>query len=440
MSHALRVHLISLGCAKNLVDSEIMSGVLKANGWLSVEDPAIAEVIIINTCGFIQAAKEETIDYILDMARYKDSGNCRLLVAVGCMVQKYREEMLESLPEIDAAFGTGEYQAIVSLIAERMASPLREIVLPEDLYLLRNLSGTDYSAYLKIAEGCDNCCSYCLIPQMRGHLKSRTIEDILVEADLLIEKGVKEVIVIAQDITSYGRDIYGKNSLPLLLSALAQKPFFWIRLLYAYPARIDDELLKVMAAHQNICHYLDLPIQHIDDQLLKAMNRQDTEDIIKKKIALIYRYLPDAALRTTVMVGFPGESEEKWRHMLGFLEQGYFDWVGAFAYSREDDTLAATLPMQVDESTKLDRLVQTMAALADMCHKKQARYIGQVLDVLIEETKTGSSGQYEGRSMYQAPEVDGRIYFTADEPLKSGDIVKVKILSADIYDLVGEKI
>ena len=439
MTGTLNVYLISLGCAKNLVDSEIMLGVIKDNGWQIVEEPLIADVIIINTCGFIQSAKEETIRYILDLARYKKEGNCRLLIAVGCMVEKYRSEMLESMPEIDLVLGTGEYQKIAHLIGDKLSIIVKDINHLCDPYLLRDIE-SEFSAYLKIAEGCDNCCSYCLIPQLRGPLKSRKIEDILFEAKSLIDKGVKEIIIIAQDITSYGRDIYGENRLATLLTQLAELPIQWIRLLYAYPSHIDEELLKVMAKNLNICHYLDLPLQHINNRILHKMNRQDTREIINEKIDLIYKYLPDAALRTTMMVGFPGETEEEWLEMLKFLEEGKFDWVGVFSYSREDDTLSSTFDDQIDEEVKDERLNRTMAALSRISEKKQERYLGQILDVLVEDITGDESGYYLGRTKYQAPEVDGMVYITSKNDLQIGDIVRVRITRTDIYDLMGETI
>ena len=323
MRDILNIYLLSLGCAKNLVDSEIMLGVIKENGWQIVEEPVLADVIIINTCGFIQAAKEETIKYILELAQYKEDGNCRLLVAVGCMVEKYRREMLESMPEIDLVLGTGEYQEIGRLIGEKLTIKVKDIKSSCDPYILRYLS-SDYSAYLKIAEGCDNCCSYCLIPQFRGSLKSRKIEDILLETKMLINKGIKEIIIIAQDITSYGRDIYGESSLAKLLSTLAELPVQWIRLLYAYPSHIDEELLKVMAKYPNICHYLDLPLQHINNRVLRKMNRQDTKEIIKEKIDLIYKYLPDASLRTTMMVRIPWRNGRRMAGNAEVFRRGIF--------------------------------------------------------------------------------------------------------------------
>lgn len=433
------MYLLSLGCAKNLVDSEMMTGLLQTRHFIIAREPQEADVIIVNTCGFIQEAKEEAIAAILELADYKEKGNCRLLIAVGCMVEKYKEEMLKSMPEIDAVLGTREYHLIADLIDGNLNEMQTGKAMPEDFFHLRRLATPSYMAYLKIAEGCNNCCSYCLIPQLRGTLRSRPMERILEEAKALAASGVRELIIIAQDTTIYGYDIYGKPMLSTLLDKLAALPFIWIRLLYAYPSRIDEELLQVMAGHENICRYLDMPLQHADDVMLASMNRQGTRKEIEEKIKLIRSYLPDIALRTTMMVGFPGEKKEQWLAMLDFLRQADFDWVGVFAYSREKDTPADKLSAHVRRDIKESRKEKTMALLSGLTAQRQKRHIGQTLLVLAEGPVEGEEGLYYGRCQYQAPEVDGVVYFRADQA-KAGEFYDVKISGSDVYDLIGERI
>lgn len=409
----------------------MMTGLLLENGCEISDDPTLAEIIIVNTCGFIQAAKEEAIAHILELARFKKEGACRLLVAVGCMVEKYAAEMAASMPEIDVFLGTGEYAKILDLLPKANTSTLKKP------YLYRSLATPPYSAYLKIAEGCNNHCSYCLIPQLRGSYRSRPLEDLLEEARYLLTKGVKELILIAQDSTSYGLDIYGNMSLPRLLEELAALPFLWIRLLYSYPDRITADLLQVMAGHKNICHYLDIPVQHGDEGILQAMNRSGGRAAIDKSLILAREYLPDLALRTTVMVGFPGEEEKNWQNLLNFLREAGFDWVGVFAYCREEDTAAALLPRQVAEKTKFRRREQTLKLLSRLSAEKQKRWLGQELQVLVEEAVADKPGWYRGRTQYQAPEVDGSTYFFGKD-LIPGQLLKLKITATDIYDLIGE--
>ncbi|MCL2817674.1 MAG: 30S ribosomal protein S12 methylthiotransferase RimO [Clostridiales bacterium] len=434
----MNIYLYSLGCVKNLVDGEAMSGLLRESGFELTDDASAAEVIIVNTCGFIRSAKEESIAAILRLAEYKKNGRCRLLLAAGCMPQKYAAEMLSSMPEIDAALGPGQISEAAPLIREKLGLGERSPVSCRDVNLLRRLSTPFYMAYLKIADGCDNRCSYCLIPQLRGAYKSRPVPDILAEARLLAQKGVKELVLVAQDTTGYGIDLYGEVRLPELLRELAALPFVWIRLMYSYPRRIGPELLRVMAEHENICHYLDLPLQHADDGVLAAMNRPDTRRSLLEKIALIREYLPDAALRTTVMVGFPGETPAAWQNLLGFLREARFDWVGVFAFSKEDDTAAALLPGQVAEKTKKSRLHKTMSLLADLSAEKMRGFISRELEVLVEGR--GEDGLYFGRSAFHAPEVDGLVYFSGGEWEEIGSFVKVRVTDADVYDLYGVKV
>lgn len=436
------IYILSLGCAKNLVESEMLSGLLSDAHWRVVADPAEADVLFINTCGFIQAAKEEAIAAILDLARYKAEGRCQLLVAGGCMAEKYAQEMAAAMPEIDAILPGSRNQEIVPFLESHLPqTKMADWQPPADPYLLRRLSTPPYMAYLKIADGCNNCCSYCLIPQLRGPLRSRPIEALLEEANMLLARGVRELIVIAQDITAYGMDLYGQPSLTRLLRELVKLPFHWIRLLYAYPNRLDEDLVRLMAESPNVCHYLDLPLQHIDDTILAAMNRQGGAALIREKISLLKRYMPDIALRTTVMVGFPGEDKRAFANLLDFLAEGHFDWVGAFAYCREADTPAYAMKGQKDAATKERRLAKAMTLLMEQSVQNQRRYIGREMEILVEGLPEEPNGYYTGRSQYQAPEVDGLTYFkTKRAKPQLGEIVRVRILSADIYDLIGEMI
>ncbi|MDD4798300.1 MAG: 30S ribosomal protein S12 methylthiotransferase RimO [Clostridia bacterium] len=436
----LFVHLLSLGCSKNLVESEMMAGLLAVFHFNLTENPSEADIIIVNTCAFIEAAKAETIAEILRLAEYKNKGKCRLLLAVGCMGEKYRSEMLKAMPELDEVIGN-EYNRITEIISTKFNLKPQVACLPSDLYLLRRRATPPYTAYLKIADGCDNCCSYCLIPQLKGPLKSRRQDDIVTEAQKLRAEGVQELVVIAQDLTRYGEDFDGKCHLPELLDKLAKIDFPWIRLLYLYPTRLSEGLLKVMAANPNICHYLDLPLQHINGRVLANMNREGDRREITQKLELIKKYLPDCALRTTVMVGFPSEDKAAFAELLDFLAEGHFTWTGVFAYSREQDTPAYSFEHQCRRETKARRAEKTGRLLAQISAKKLQEYIGQRLLVLVEEQESSLCDgiyRYIGRSQYQAPEVDGVIYFSSPEPLPIGSFVKVAITSTDIYDMIGE--
>ncbi len=432
------VYLLSLGCAKNLVDAEIMSGALKRDRFGLVDDPAQAETIVINTCGFIESAKIESIRSILELAEYKEYGRCRALIAVGCMPEKYADEMLESMPELDAVFGSRDYQEIGRRVARILGLELKGESFSGDPYLLRDLPPGSVSAYLKIGEGCDNRCSYCLIPQLRGPYHSRPLDDVLTEARSLLEQGVREINIIAQDITRYGQDLPGDVDLALLVDEVAGLPFDMVRLLYLYPDSISDRLLQVMAAHPNVCHYLDIPIQHGSDRVLAAMNRHSTGRGILDAVARTRRYLPDVVLRTTVMVGFPGESEEDFRQLLDLLEQARFDWLGAFPYYREDDTPAASFEEQIDDKIKQQRLDQVMTQAAAVTESSLRRFLGRTLQVLAEAPAYEfGEGYWQGRSQYQAPEVDGVVYFRADSVIEYGVIYPVLIEDCQVYDLVG---
>ncbi len=435
----IKIYLSSLGCAKNLVDSEMMLGLLQHHHFMITENPAEAYVIIINTCGFIADAKEESINTILALAEYKKHGNCKLLAVAGCLVQKYRQELVKALPEVDLFLGTNAYHLIAVTLAEKL---VMQPILPLDaeaFYQKRSLLTPPYTAYLKIAEGCDNNCTYCLIPQLRGPKVSRTVESILAEAKILLDGGVRELILIAQDTTAYGYDIYGREVLPELLRKLAEMPFKWIRLLYSYPNRISDELLKVMASCPNICHYMDIPVQHVSKKILKTMGRGGSRQDIEAVIARIRGFMPDMAIRTTFMVGFPGEARRDVEELLGFVEGNNLTWAGVFRYCREEDTSAALMPHQVRESTKIKRYNELMELLALVGKKQKAEWLGKVMEVLLEEPSCEMPGFWQARSQYHAPDVDGVVYVRGTD-YQAGEFVKVKITDADSYDLFAEPI
>ena len=431
------VYLLSLGCAKNTVDSEMMLGLLNKTDFTITDDPAQAEIIIVNTCGFIQSAQEETITAILELAIYKDPtlGACHSLFAVGCMAEKFGDEMLSALPELDGVMGSSDYTQIINLVAKSTAQNMLQ-----NPYLERILPPNTATAYIKIAEGCDNNCSYCLIPKLRGPYRSRPMAEIISEAENLAKRGIKELILIAQDTTNYGHDIYGRNMLSKLLTALADLPFPWLRILYTYPERIDEELLAVMATKPNICHYLDMPIQHTSDEILAAMNRKGSAKDLQKKIALIREYLPDIALRTTMIVGFPGETEAHIEAMCDFLLENQFDWLGAFAYSAQEDTVAATLPDQIDEAEKEERLDRLLRLAAHITANRNQRHMGKAIDVLVEADAAEERGEgwYRGRSSFQAPEIDGVVYFHSPTLLNLGEMIKIHVTDCEVYDLIGE--
>ena len=432
------VYLLSLGCSKNLVDSQVISGALKLNDFVIVSDPEEAQVIIINTCGFIEAAQQESIEAILELAQYKQTGACRLLLAVGCMAEKFAKDMQESMPELDACLGVGQYERVPELVNQLLGWERPLAVLPQDSFLLRDFSPGQGSAYLKIAEGCDNHCSYCLIPQLRGPYRSRPEARILTEAERLAEAGLSELVLIAQDTTGYGLDLYGQARLPGLLRQLARLPLAMIRLLYAYPDRIGDRLLQVMAEEENICKYLDIPIQHASGKILRAMNRPGDAGTLLKKLRRIRGFMPDISLRTTVIVGFPGESADDFDQLLGFLNEARFDWVGAFPYYREADTPAAAMPGQVEEAEKQERLDRLLEQAGQHTRRALTRFAGRTLTVLAEgPAEELGPGWQVGRSQFQAPEVDGCIYFQAREA-RPGSPCQVRITGSDQYDLSGE--
>ena len=439
----LKIALESLGCSKNLVDAEIMMGILNKKGYKLVGDFEEADIILVNTCGFIESAKQESIDTILELAKLKETANLKILIVTGCLAQRYSDELKAEIPEIDAIVGTGSYQNIDDIIdslkKEKHIVSLNDIDFVYNENLPRYISTPNHMAYLKIGEGCDNKCTYCIIPKLRGKYRSRKMEDIIVEAKDLAAKGVKEVVVIAQDTTKYGCDLYGKEMLPQLLEELANiEGIKWIRIMYSYPESITEELVKVMKKYDNICNYFDMPIQHASNKILKLMNRHTTKEDILSKVEMIRNYIPDATLRTTIIVGFPGETEEDFNEMIEFVKIAKFDRLGAFAYSREEDTPADKLPNHVNEETKLSRRDTLMLVQQEISQELNSNKVGNEYEVLIEEQI--EENVYIGRTQGDAEEIDSIVYVKSNNQLEVGDFVNVKINNALEYDLMGDVI
>jgi len=436
------VSLVSLGCPKNLVDAEVMLGHLPQDRFQIVTDESQAEVIIVNTCAFIREAKEESVDTILEVADQKSTGRCKLLVVSGCLSQRYQEELAAELPEVDLFVGTADAPRIVELLEQGLQgkAPRQAIGLPDFLYdheTPRALSSPFYTAYVKIAEGCANHCSYCVIPSIRGTLRSRSIPSVVAEVTKLVEGGVKEINLIAQDVTAFGADRDdGANLVELLEQLVRIDGLRWLRLLYAYPDGISDRLLELMASEPKICRYLDVPIQHIDDQLLMAMNRRIDGAGIRALLARIRSLIPEVTLRTSLIVGFPGETDEQFRRLLAFVEEGHFERLGVFRYSREEGTPAAALPGQVPERVQLARYRRLMKAQSRVSFRKNRALVGQIEPVLVEGFSEESELLLKGRSVRQAPDVDGQVYITAGQA-NVGDIVRLRITDSSEYDLIG---
>ncbi|MGD0022496.1 MAG: 30S ribosomal protein S12 methylthiotransferase RimO [Smithellaceae bacterium] len=440
-----KAHIISLGCPKNLIDSEVMGGLLSQSGLQMVDRNDSADIVIVNTCAFINPAKEEALEEILTLAETKKKGNRQFkLVVAGCLAQRYGKELSAQIPEVDLFIGTGEVGNIVRHINKLDEIKFRRTsVISKPDFLMtsqhpRNLPSTATSTYLKISDGCSNCCSYCVIPAIRGKARSRTPDDILQEAANLANKGIKEIIITAQDTTAYGRDLKGKPQLSDLLTHMSElKGIKWIRLLYAHPAHITTDLLKAIAANKKICRYIDLPIQHIDDTILQSMNRKITGAKIKEVIAQARLIIPDVALRTSLMVGFPGETKKRLEKLLDFVRETKFDHLGVFTYSREEGTAAAQIKSQISEKEKeryRDLIMNEQAAISHAINKC---LMGSIQEVLIEEKSDRPCYDFIGRCRRQAPEIDGVTYIKGAQ-LKIGSIVKCEIIAADDYDLFGE--
>lgn len=436
-----KVSMVSLGCPKNQVDAEIMLSLLSEGGLEITPAEVEADAIIINTCGFIEAAKAEAIENILEAARYKEEGNLKALIVTGCLAERYKDDVTEEIPEVDVCVGLGSNKDIAKIVInaiegkkENSYGEKTDLPLSND----RILGGVPFTAYLKIAEGCNNCCTYCAIPKIRGKMRSRTIEDCVAEAEKLAKYGVKELIVVAQDTTAYGEDIYGESRLAELLSKLCEiEGIHWIRTLYTYPERITDKLLDTISHNEKLVKYLDIPLQHIDGDILKKMNRKGNEQSITELIEKIKNKIPDITLRTTFITGFPGEMDEQFCSLAEFVKKARFDRLGCFTYSAEEDTVAATMPDQIDEQTKQFRMENIMESQMTIAAEKNEEKIGQVVEVLIEGWEDYIKC-YFGRTSADAPEIDGKIFFMSTKPLKIGEFVKVRVNDSIDYDLLGE--
>jgi len=436
-----KVCMVSLGCPKNQVDAEMMLSLLKKGGLEICSEEAEADAIIINTCGFIEDAKSEAIENILEAAEYKQNGKCKALIVTGCLAERYRDDVTEEIPEADVCVGIGSNKNIAEIVIKAIEGNCKNSYGEKqelDLNGDRILGGYPFSTYIKIADGCDNCCTYCAIPQIRGRMRSRKIEDIVAEAQKLALGGVKELIVVAQDTTAYGTDIYGKPMLAELLSKLCEiEGLHWIRTLYTYPDKITDELLDVLAKEEKLVKYLDIPLQHVEGEILERMNRKGDRESLSALIDKIRAKIPDITLRTTFITGFPGETDEQFCSLAEFVKEKRFDRLGCFTYSPEEETPAAGFDGQVDNQVKADRMENIMEAQMTIAAEKNEEKAGTLTEVLIEGWDDYIKC-YFGRTPADAPEVDGKIFFMSTRPLNIGDFVKVRVNDCIDYDLLGE--
>ena len=463
----MKAGFVSLGCAKNLVDTEVMLGIMQSQGIEITADPAEADILIVNTCAFITSAKDESITTILNLADFKETGRCRSLIIAGCLGQRYRQELLDEIPEADAIIGTGAWNRIMEAINQTLRGR-RVIILGEEdiIYDKKTPQATvmqtykncgsgliynsntprirttpEYTAYVKIAEGCDNRCAFCAIPLIRGRQISRPIEDICTEVKILVSQGVKEINLIAQDTTNYGHDLYKEPSLAKLLKELVKiKGDFWIRILYSYPRYFSDELIDVIANEPKICKYVDLPLQHAHNDVLKRMHRPDTLESIEALLDKIRDRIPGVAIRSTFIVGFPGETEEEFQTLKNFLKAQKLDHVGIFAFSREEDTVAYDMPNQIEEEVAQERYHELMSMQSLISQEINESLVGKELNILIEGRDEEEQNIAAGRSYREAPEIDGQIYIEGDRQSKTGDIVKVKVVAGFVYDLAAIRI
>lgn len=444
----MNVLFISLGCDKNLVDTEVMLGILAAKGHRMTDDEAQADIIVVNTCCFIHDAKEESIQNILEMAELKKNGKLKALIVAGCLAQRYQAEILEEIPEVDAVLGTTSYEEIAEVIEGILSdSPMergdakltmKDIDYLPEVHTQRLVTTGGHFAYLKIAEGCDKHCTYCIIPKIRGNFRSVPMERLIEEASRLAEEGVKELILVAQETTLYGVDIYGEKKLPELLRRLCGvSGLRWIRILYCYPEEITGELIQVIKEEPKICHYLDLPIQHASDEILKRMGRRTSKQQLKDIVGRLRQEIPDITLRTTLITGFPGETEEQHEELMEFVDELEFNRLGVFTYSPEDDTPAAQMPGQIPEEIKEERQSELMELQQDIVFEQAEEMIGRELLVMVEG-KVADENVYVGRTYRDAPNVDGLIFVNTDVELVSGDFAKVRVTGAAEYDLIGE--
>ena len=438
----MKILFVSLGCDKNLADSEEMLGILQSRGYEFTDDEREAEVIVVNTCCFIHDAKEESIQTILDMAQCKIHYKCQALIVTGCLAQRYQDEIYKEIPEVDAVLGTSSYDVIAEAVEEALKG-LKPRVFQDlnrlpDIRTERIVTTGGYYAHLKIAEGCDKHCTYCIIPKIRGSYRSVPMEKLIHQAEVLAQKGVKELILVAQETTVYGKDLYGEKSLHKLLKELCKiSGIQFIRILYCYPEEIYDELIQTMKEEKKICHYLDMPIQHCNDEILKKMGRRTNKQEIKDIVEKLRREIPDIILRTTLITGFPGETEESFEELMDFVDEMEFDRLGVFTYSPEEGTPAESFPDQVEEEVKADRQYEIMELQQDIAFEKSEQKVGREMLAMIEG-KVADENAYVGRTYMDAPNIDGYVFVNTGEALMSGDLVKVKITGASEYDLIGE--
>ena len=440
----MNILFISLGCDKNLVDSEVMLGLLDKKGYQIVDSEEDADIIVVNTCCFIHDAKEESIQTILEMAEYKKEGKLKALIVTGCLAQRYQQEIIDEIPEVDAVLGTTSYDHIVEAVEEALAGNghvvLEDVDALPDVKEKRLVTTGGHYAYMKIAEGCDKHCTYCIIPKLRGNYRSVPMEKLLAEAKDLADQGVKELILVAQETTVYGKDLYGEKSLHKLLRELCKiSGIQWIRILYCYPEEIYDELIQTIKEEKKVCHYLDLPIQHASDAVLKRMGRRTSKAQLVEIIEKLRKEIPDISLRTTLITGFPGETQEQHEELKDFVDEMEFDRLGVFTYSPEEDTPAATMTGQIPEEVKEERQAELMELQQEIAFDLAEDMVGREVLVMIEG-KVADENAYVGRTYKDAPNVDGLIFINTDEELMSGDFARVRVTGALEYDLIGELI
>jgi len=439
---SVKIFYVSLGCDKNLVDSEVMLGMMNEEGYVITSEELEADIIIVNTCSFIHDAKEESIETILEMAEYKETGNCKGLIVVGCLTERYKDELLAEMPEVDGILGTSNYDEIVTTIKKVLdkekVSSFKDINYSPEAYLKRMSSTTTAYAYLKIAEGCNNNCTYCIIPQLRGNIRSRHIESLVEEAKHLVKQGKKEIILVAQDTTKYGIDLYKEKKLPELINELCKiEGLEWIRLLYCYPEDITDELIEVMKIQDKVMKYIDIPIQHINDSILSNMARKSNKRTIINVITRLRNQIPNICIRSSLIVGFPGETKEQFEELKDFVKEYKIDRLGVFTYSLEEGTKAATMKGQIKEAVKKSRKKELMLAQQNISLEKNKSMVGATLDIMIEGYLPDDK-IYCGRSYMDAPNVDGVVFVGCEYELLTGQIVKVQVNEASEYDLIGE--
>lgn len=438
----MKIMFVSLGCDKNLVDTEMMLGMLQQKGFTFTDDEAEADVVVVNTCCFIGDAKEESINTLLEMAELRKNGSIRALLATGCLAQRYREEIQKEIPEVDAILGTMAIEEIAEAVEQVLQGEghnhFRELNSAPASYRDRVLTTGGHFAYLKIAEGCNKRCTYCIIPKVRGDYRSIPMEELTAQAEVLAEKGVRELILVAQETTLYGVDLYGKKSLPELLHRLAAiSGIYWIRILYCYPEEITDELIETIATEPKVCHYLDIPIQHASDEVLKRMGRRTNQQELRQWIGRLRERIPDICLRTTLISGFPGETQEDFEELYRFVNEMEFDRLGVFPYSQEEDTKAAEMPDQVPEEVKCFRRDELMGLQQAIAFEKAEQMVGRVLDVMVEG-KVADEDVYVTRTYRDAPNVDGYLFLNTSATLMTGDFVRVLVTDSNEYDLIGE--